>query len=181
MKIDTWITAAINSLAGHSAILDGLILFYAKAGIFLLVLSIAIRWFLHSNRALHRYVAVGCGLAVALGLALNQGILLLVDRIRPYDLGVTHLIVERSADPSFPSDHATVAFAIAFLLFLKRDRQAGLYLGLALLVGISRIYIGTHFATDIGGGAATALLTALAVHKAYRVESPLNRLLIRIL
>ncbi len=181
MSTDSFITASINALAGHSILLDGAMLFLAKAVVFFLVLSIAVRWFWSSDRGRDRFTAIGCGLAVMLGLVLNQGILLFVDRVRPYDQGVTQLIVERSADPSFPSDHATVAFAIAFLLLLKRDRFAGLYLGLALLVGISRIYIGMHFATDIAGGAATALIAALTVHKAYRAESSLNRFLIRIL
>jgi len=37
-----------------------------------------------------------------------------VDRVRPYDAGVTRLLIERSQDPSFPSDHATIVFAVAF-------------------------------------------------------------------
>lgn len=181
MQIDALITAYINSFAGHFALLDGVMLFFAKAAIFLLVLSVAVRWFLHSQRELQRYLAISCGLAVALGLLLNQGVLLLVDRVRPYDLGVTHLIAERSADPSFPSDHATVAFAVALLLLLKRDRLAGLYLLFALLVALARIYIGTHFLTDVLGGAATALIGSLLVHKFYNSESILNKRLTRIL
>ena len=181
MQIDALITAYVNSFSGRFALLDGFMIFFAKAAIFLLVLSVAVRWFPHSKRELQRYLAISCGFAVALGLLLNQGILLLVDRVRPYDLGVTHLIVERSADPSFPSDHATVAFAIALMLLLKRDRLANLYLLFALLVALARIYIGTHFLTDVLGGVATALIGSLLVHKLYNSESMLNQRLIRIL
>jgi len=44
-----------------------------------------------------------------LGLALNQLILLFVHRIRPYDGGVTNFLIDRSADFSFPSHHATTS------------------------------------------------------------------------
>ena len=45
-------------------------------------------------------------------------------RIRPYDAGLTHLIVAPSFDWSFPSDHATAAFAI-----VAGIEEAGLKLG----------------------------------------------------
>ncbi|MDH8190437.1 undecaprenyl-diphosphate phosphatase, partial [Klebsiella pneumoniae] len=73
-----------------------------------------------------------------LGLALNQLILLLVHRMRPYDGGVTHLLTAPSADPSFPSDHATASFAIAAAFLLHGMWRAGLgFLAAAALVMFS--------------------------------------------
>ena len=181
MQFDNAFTAATNSLAGMFPWLDYTALFFAEVVIYLLVLSIAVTWFLRSEREAWRFRAISCGLAVALGLLMNQAILLFAARTRPYDLGLTHLIVEKSADPSFPSDHATVAFAIAFLLLFRRDRFAGPYLAIAILVGLARIFIGTHFLTDVLGGAAVAFVAAAVIHKLYRPESRLNRFLVRIL
>ena len=89
--------------------------------------------------------------------------------MRPYDGGITHLLIERSADYSFPSDHATAAFAIAAAFLLHGMRRVGLgFLAAAALVTLSRLYIGTHYASDIVGGALTGILAAVLVRASYR-------------
>ncbi len=81
---------------------------------------------------------VASGLSFLLGLAINQVILLLVHRIRPYDAGISHLLIAPSADPSFPSDHATATFAIAAAFLLHGMRRVGFwFLAAALLVTVS--------------------------------------------
>ena len=180
MNFDNEITATINSLAGHFPALDLSAIFFAKYVIFLLVLSIAVTWFVRADRAAWRFRAISCGLAVVAGLLLNQGILLFVSRVRPYDLGLTHLMVEKSADPSFPSDHATVVFAIAFMLVLLRDRFRNIYLLFAVLVALARVFMGVHFFGDMVGGTLTAAVAAALVHIMYKSSSGLNQLLIRI-
>jgi hypothetical protein len=93
-------------------------------------------------------------LSFLLGLAINQVILLLVHRIRPYDAGISHLLIALSADPSFPSDHATATFAIAAAFLLHGMRRVGFwFLAAALLVTVSRVYIGTHYVSDAWGSA----------------------------
>jgi len=177
MNFDNEITATINSLAGRYPALDLSVIFFAEYVIFLLVLSIAATWFVRTDRAMWRFRAISCGLAVSAGLLLNQGILLFVSRVRPYDLGVTRLIVEKSADPSFPSDHATVAFAIAFVLVLLRDRFVIPYLIVAAAVAVARVFVGIHFFSDIIGGAMTALIGAVVVTNLYKSNSRLNNFL----
>lgn len=181
MLLDTELTSWINGFAGHSAILDAVMLFFAKISVYLMVLAVALRWFWRGGRAHNRHVAISCGLAAAAGLAVNQLILMGFDRIRPYDLGVTKLIVDKSADPSFPSDHATLAFAIAFMLLLKKDRFARLFLALAALVAVSRVYAGIHYMGDVVGGLAIGGLAALAVNRLYAAGNWLDRRLIAIL
>jgi undecaprenyl-diphosphatase len=181
MEFDTAVTKLINSLASKSGILDLLMVLIAKWGIVLLVAIIALRWWSKHDREMARYVVISCGFASALGLFLNHLLLLFVDRIRPYDRGLTNLIVERSQDPSFPSDHSTAVFAIAFFLLLRQDRYAIPFLIAAVLVGFSRIYIGTHYFSDVIGGAVTAAAAVAIVALLYRKESWVNRSLVKIL
>src|SRR5690349_4296214 len=110
--IDAAATRAINDLAGTAAAADFLCIWISAIGVPLLVVAVAAQWWYGSTRTHNRHVLVAAGFSFLLGLAINQIILLFVHRIRPYDAGITHLLIERSADPSFPSDHATAVFAI---------------------------------------------------------------------
>jgi len=70
-------------------------------------------------------------------------------------------------DSGFPSDHATLLFALAFSLRLRPPR--GLpriwiaVLVLAAAVGWARVFLGTHYPVDIAGAALVALVAALMV------------------
>ncbi len=63
---------------------------------------------------------------------------------------------------SFPSGHATTAFAAAVILAAWHPRRAGTFLGVAALVGLSRIVLGAHFPSDVLAGALLGSGTALA-------------------
>ena len=67
---------------------------------------------------------------------------------------------------SFPSGHTMSGFALFGLLalFLKRKRGIALLcLTLAILVGISRIYLAQHFLKDVFAGAIIGTLVALII------------------
>ena len=174
--IDTSLTAWINGLAGRSHLLDLLMVAITQAGVPLLVAAVALQWWPRQGRESERHVLVACGLTFLLGLALNQGVLLLVHRVRPYDAGITHLLVARSADPSFPSDHATATFAIVLGFLLNaRMGKAAVFLAGAMLVVLSRIFVGTHYVSDVLGGILTALMAAAFVRIAYVRGTRLDR------
>ena len=125
---------------------------------------------------------LGVAIVFLLAIGINQVVLLLVQRTRPYDALTSHLIISPSADPSFPSDHASAAFAIAFSFLLLGWRKQGLaYTAAAVLIALSRVYVGIHYVGDVIGGAMTALLAALIIHLSFRPVSALSRSLGRIL
>jgi undecaprenyl-diphosphatase len=68
------------------------------------------------------------------------------------------------ASASFPSGHATTAFAAAVVLAFWYPRQAGVFVGVAVLVGLSRIVLGVHFPSDVLAGALLGSGVALAVY-----------------
>lgn len=168
LAIDEAVTRWINAWAGSAPLLDAFMIAASRFGVPLLVLLVLVQWWSKNERPCVRHVCVAAGLSFLVGLGLNQVILLFVHRVRPYDAGVSHLIIGRSADWSFPSDHATATVAIgaAFLLHGLRRRALGLLAG-ATLVCLSRVYVGTHYASDMLGGVVTGLIAAAAIRVLY--------------
>ena len=88
-----------------------------------------------------------------------------VARTRPYDVieGLTSLVGAQK-DYSFPSGHTGSAFAAAGVMFRGLPKKYGIpILVFACLMGLSRLYVGVHYPSDVLGGAligaGIALLT----------------------
>lgn len=181
-NFDDHATGWINSLAGHNSAMDGLVIIVSAWAVPILVLAVALQGWAGDDRRANRHTLISAGLSFGLALSINQLILLIVHRVRPYDAGVTHLLIEKSKDPSFPSDHATATAAIAAaFLFHLAPRRAALFGAAAILVGFSRVYIGTHYCGDVLGGALTGLLGAWIVRYAYQPDTKLDRLVTGVL
>jgi undecaprenyl-diphosphatase len=83
------------------------------------------------------------------------------------------LLLAASTDPSFPSDHAAGAFAIAVALLIFWRRAGWLAVAFAALLGFSRIYTGEHYVSDVLAGAAIGTAAALLVNYARPYLTPL--------
>jgi len=82
----------------------------------------------------------------------------LIERPRPCVSLPPALAVAPCPDrPSFPSAHATSVAAWAALATVCDRRRWPLWVGVGLLVGISRIYLGVHYPLDVLGGGALGL------------------------
>lgn len=78
-----------------------------------------------------------------------------VARTRPYDVieGLTSLVGAQK-DYSFPSGHTGSAFAAAGVMFRGLPKKFGIpILVFACLMGLSRLYVGVHYPSDVLGGA----------------------------
>ena len=89
----------------------------------------------------------------------------------------------RHASSSFPSGHATAAFATATLVTLETHHWkpsstwyvAPVMFGGATLVGVARLYSNAHWASDVVMGAGVGTFTALVVYRYNHVTSRHNR------
>jgi undecaprenyl-diphosphatase len=174
--LDITITHWLNSLAGQNETLDAAMVFITSFGVPIMIVLVALQWWSKRPREHMRHTAVAAGLSFLLGLAIAQIILLFIHRMRPYDAGVSHLLIAPTVDWSFPSDHATAALAIVAAFALQGFRRwAYIFLAMAILVCLSRIFVGMHYVTDILGGAAVALIAAIIVKLAYRRDTKIDR------
>lgn len=136
---DNWkLFLGINGLAGHSAPLDSAMIFSANDLLFALPVVLLVVWLLlarwspfsrwlarradASTAEGDRWLGQRALLAGVLGVGLSLGLTLLVGALifepRPFisHPSAAHKLIAHPADASFPSDHETVAMAIALAL-----------------------------------------------------------------
>jgi undecaprenyl-diphosphatase len=151
-------------------------IFTTSFGVPIMIVLVALQWWSKRPREPMRHTAVAAGLSFLLGLAIAQIILLFIHRMRPYDAGVSHLLIAPTVDWSFPSDHATASLAIVAAFALNGFRRwTYIFLTMATLVCFSRIFVGMHYVTDIVGGAVVAVLAAIALKIVYRQDTRIDR------
>lgn len=155
-----------NFLAQHDAVEDPL-LFYVNASEALFVATLAVV-FLAARGAAHaawRRASVAAVLSAGLGLTVAKVISELVDRARPFvaDPGGVHLFSGHAADPGFPSDHATAAFAIAVAILLRKRSWGYVALVAAAVLSVGRVALGVHYPSDVLAGAAVGSAAALVL------------------
>ena len=95
-------------------------------------------------------------------------------RIRPFAEieGINNLIGKSAEEASFPSGHTMVGFILAFSIFWLNKKWGALFLAGALLVAISRIFVGVHYPTDILAGIFIAFVLSLIVkHKSTKAKN----------
>ena len=175
--LDTLATPFLHGLA--SPILDGLMQAATFIGSNLAIpplFAIATIWLILAHRPREAlFLAIGCGGS----LVLNE--LMKVFFARPR----TQLAwAQVMPDYSFPSGHTmnSLVFyvALALVVWSVIGRRAGLAslaaaIVLTVLIGVSRIYLGYHYLTDVDGGLLAGTAWFLIVAGAFRA-GPLSRL-----
>lgn len=140
-----------------------------------LVIAVAL-WALRRRRAVLAVVPIALGLG---GLALNAVLKMLFARERP--VGIDEIAPPGSF--SFPSAHAmgaasvygAIALVVAHLRPGWRVPAAVASIVLAVLVAVSRVYLGVHWPTDVVAGLAAGMILVLsgwlALHRFWDAES----------
>jgi len=178
----------LNAPAHPDRLVLAVATFLAEYAIWAIPAVIFIGWLRGSEPI--RKAALEATVAGLAGLLINQIIGGLWQHPRPFMIGLGHNFLSHAPDSSFPSDHLTLLWSVAFSLVTQVTqrslRAAGTALALlGLPVAWARIYLGVHFPLDMAGAAAVAVLIAwlarqtegLYVPPAYRLASRIHCLL----
>ena len=144
-------------------LLDPIMKLYTKlgdAGMLFIALGLVMLLFKSTRRA--GFSAL-CAMVIGL-VVVNFTVKPLVNRPRPWVVieGFVNLVEEK--DPhSFPSGHTNAAFAFAVALCMTAPRRwmkiAAVCAGVAM--GLSRLYVGVHFPSDVLAGAVIGSVCGL--------------------
>ena len=168
-SMDYTIFQLINGLSGKNIYHDAFSVFLAEHLIYIMAfvtLCLVIHWRKYWARAI-----LGTGIAYGVNLIIGH----IYFRPRPFVFhNVVQLISKSSAEKSFPSGHATAAFALAFSVYFINKKWGVVLLIMALLVSFGRILVGVHYPLDVLGGAFLGLvfsyLAKLVDEKLWRSE-----------
>ena len=155
----------INRLADRTNWAHSLFKANAGYGIVLFAVLLLIAYVDGRQHADITAVAASVWAAAAALVALGVGQIIggLVGRARPYEtMANVHLLVDKTTDFSFPSDHATVAGAVAVGLLFTNRRWGIIASTLAILMAFTRVYVGAHYPSDVVAGLALGGLVAAA-------------------
>lgn len=111
--------------------------------------------------------------AVLAGSAASSVVKLVIDRPRPPLAGVgISSLGPLPSTSSFPSGHATTAFAAASAVAVLRPALRRWVLVLAAAVAVSRVYLGMHYVGDVLAGAALGRCVGAALAYGARARLP---------
>lgn len=140
------------------------ITFFGEKGLFFIVLSVILLLFKNTRRTgLTMLVAIGLG-----ALMTNVIIKNAVARPRPYAASEEYFSFNqlvggrRESEFSFPSGHVTVTMTAMTALFFSASKKWS-WVGFifTFLMGLSRIYLVVHYATDVVGAIIVGLIAGV--------------------
>jgi undecaprenyl-diphosphatase len=155
MRLQEDLFRPVNDLARHTPWLHEPGRLYATYGVVLFALLLLAAWWeaRRSGSVRRMAHALWAPLGTLLAVAVNQPLGRLVHEHRPYAV-LPHVLVlvHRTTDFSFPSDHAVMAGAVAAGVWTAGVRLRTVTAVLAVLLAFDRVYVGAHFPLDVVAG-----------------------------
>jgi undecaprenyl-diphosphatase len=164
MNIDLIIFRAFNSLAGKSAILDKFIIFCAGYLGWFYLLIVGLILLRNFKKNMYTIIEI-CISGFLARMIIAEAIQFLFYADRPFVNFNVNQLLRHSASASFPSGHAIFFFAVSMSIFLWNKKIGAIGLCTSVLVGLSRIFGGIHWPSDILMGAGLGIITAMVVNK----------------
>lgn len=173
--LDVALFRAVNEAAGN-AVVDAFFVFLTTFKQSWWIAALAAVFIVVRRRWEGLTVLLLCVAAIAIADQVASHIFKpLVQRTRPcFELADVRLLINQPRSFSFASSHAANSAAVATILYFFFGKSTALDKGFAwamgvyaFLVGLSRVYVGVHYPSDVLGGFAIGVLAGATVYGAF--------------
>lgn len=152
----------IQKLAGYRSPIDLFMILISNKIRYLYIFVLLFMWFKNesSNKAARNSVV-----SIGISLIIHTIIKLFYYKPRPFVYQRVGILIPSKMDSSFPSKHTMLVFALSTSIFLYNRVLGAIMWGLSVLTGVSRIWVGHHYPSDIMGSAVISTIVSMLVNK----------------
>ena len=138
--------------------------FLASFLIWFLYIGLVVLWF-HDGKK-WKEIALHAFFASVVAWVLVEVIKEIMPVIRPFQMtGYPPLTITFHNDPSFPSGHAAISFALATSIWFHDKKVGMIYFIGAFFVALGRVLTNVHFPIDVIAGSILGVASAVLVDK----------------
>ncbi|PLS07076.1 phosphatase PAP2 family protein [Neobacillus cucumis] len=149
----------INLLSGRFIFLDKLMIFISTKMKFVFFIILVVLLFKKKNITLEAVVSI------LISLFMHFIIKVFYFKPRPFLERRVGILLPSKVDSSFPSKHTLLVFAVSTIVFIYQRILGSIMFGFSILTGVSRIWLGHHYPSDIAGSAVLGTFTSSFIHK----------------
>ncbi|MBU0572471.1 phosphatase PAP2 family protein [Patescibacteria group bacterium] len=141
-----------------------IITFLASFLIWFMFAGLIILWFVDGR--VKKEQALRAFAAALLAWVIAQMLKSLLPSVRPFLInGELPLTLTFHFDNAFPSSHTAIAFGLAITLWLHNKKLGIVYIALAFLVAVGRVFANVHYILDVVIGSMIGTMVAVVVSK----------------
>lgn len=157
--MDIKLFRAINLLSGRYLYIDKLMILISNKMRFVFLLILVILLFKKRNATIEAVVSI------MITLLMHFIIKLFYFKPRPFIDRRVGILIPSKFDSTFPSKHTLLTFAVSTIVLFYQRILGFIMFGFSFLTGLSRIWVGHHYPSDIAGSAVLGSFTSMIIHK----------------
>ncbi len=135
---------------------------------FALVVGTFILYYIVSKRLDGLKQGILLSIAIFIPIAISYIARIIIARPRPFLVSDYEPLLTHYGSNSFPSNHATAAFAIATGVYVYNKKAGMVLIVTAFLTAFSRVFVGVHYPLDVITGGAVGILSVIGATTLFR-------------
>ncbi|SOC23225.1 undecaprenyl-diphosphatase [Ureibacillus xyleni] len=153
----------INNLGKEFQFINFPMIIIAEYTVIFLAIFVILNWF--TKKQENKIMVICASVAFILAEIIGKLAGLMHFNHQPFAvLSNTNQLIEKAIDNSFPSDHTILFFSFCMSFWLFKKGRRFLWILTAMLVGVSRIWVGVHYPLDVLVGAFIGIVSAVLVY-----------------